>query len=63
VSHSSGKQGLLTRKGKMLLIQALGIIGVMFATSFIWYWTGHKDGVREGYTRGRSISRQEFWKE
>ena len=44
-------------------LQIIGILGVMFATSFIWYWTGHKDGVREGYTRGRSISRQEFWKE
>jgi hypothetical protein len=44
-------------------LQIIGILGVMFATSFVWYWTGHKDGVREGYTRGRSISRQEFWKE
>jgi hypothetical protein len=47
----------------MIWIQAIGIFGIMSATSFIWYWTGHKDGVREGYTRGRSISRQEFWQE
>jgi hypothetical protein len=27
------------------------------------YAMGVKDGRREGYTRGRSISRQEFWHE
>jgi len=47
----------------MFWIEALAIGGVMFCVSFVWYWQGHKDGVREGYIRGRSISRQEFWKE
>jgi hypothetical protein len=27
------------------------------------YAIGVKDGRREGYIRGRSVSRQEFWRE
>jgi hypothetical protein len=41
----------------------IGIIGLMLMSNFVWYWQGFKDGKREGYTRGRSISRQEFWAE
>jgi hypothetical protein len=44
-------------------LQIIGVLSVFLITNFVWYWTGHKDGIREGYTRGRSISRQEFWKE
>jgi hypothetical protein len=47
----------------MFWIQAIAILGIFFANGFVWYWTGHRDGKREGYTQGRSISRQSFWKE
>jgi hypothetical protein len=41
----------------------IGIFMAFLMTNFVWYWTGHKDGIREGYTRGRAVSRSEFWKE
>jgi hypothetical protein len=44
-------------------IVIIGMIGLLIATNFIWYWQGFKDGRREGYSRGRSISRQGFWQE
>jgi hypothetical protein len=39
------------------------VIGIFIATNFVWYWQGHKDGMREGYVRGRDLSRQGFWQE
>ena len=47
----------------MTSLTLIGIFRAFAITNIVWYWTGHKDGIREGYTRGRSISRQEFWKE
>jgi hypothetical protein len=44
-------------------ITIIGIIGLFLATNFIWYWQGFKDGRREGYARGRNLSRQGFWQE
>jgi hypothetical protein len=44
-------------------ITIIGIIGLFLATNFIWYWQGFKDGRREGYVRGRDLSRQGFWQE
>lgn len=44
-------------------VTIIGIIGLMLMSNFVWYWQGFRDGKREGYTRGRSISRQEFWAE
>lgn len=41
----------------------IGIMGMLLISNFVWYWQGFRDGKREGYTRGRSISRQEFWTE
>jgi hypothetical protein len=44
-------------------ITIIGLIGLFLATNFIWYWQGFKDGRREGYVRGRDLSRQGFWQE
>ena len=44
-------------------ITIIGIIGLFLATNFIWYWQGFKDGRREGYVRGRDLSRQGFLQE
>jgi hypothetical protein len=41
----------------------IGMIGLLLASNFIWYWQGFKDGRREGWSRGRSMSRQDFWQE
>jgi hypothetical protein len=41
-----------------------GFIGFMaFMFMVCGYAIGVKDGRREGYTRGRSVSRAEFWRE
>ena len=44
-------------------IVIIGMIGLLLASNFIWYWQGFKDGRREGYVRGRDLSRQGFWQE
>jgi hypothetical protein len=41
----------------------VAIFIIFGVTNFVWYWQGFRDGKREGYTRGRSVSRQEFWQE
>jgi hypothetical protein len=41
----------------------IGILLIFIMTNFVWYWQGFRDGKREGWTRGRSMSRQEFWQE
>jgi len=41
----------------------IGMFGLAIASSFIWYWQGYKDGRREGYRRGRDLTRQGFWQE
>jgi hypothetical protein len=48
--------------GLDLLIYAfVAFMGFMFMVC--GYAIGVKDGRREGYLRGRSVSRQEFWRE
>jgi hypothetical protein len=57
---------LSTIKGGKVMINSIviiGMIGLLLATNFIWYWQGFKDGRREGYVRGRDLSRQGFWQE
>jgi hypothetical protein len=44
-------------------ITIIGMLGLLIASSFIWYWQGFKDGRREGYVRGRELNRQGFWQE
>jgi hypothetical protein len=44
-------------------IVIVGMIGLLLASNFVWYWQGFKDGRREGYTTGRAVSRQGFWQE
>jgi len=43
------------------------IILILLAANFLWllvgYSTGHKEGLREGWHRGRAVNRQEFWQE
>ena len=53
----------ITRYTMINSITIIGIIGLFLATNFIWYWQGFKDGRREGYARGRNLSRQGFWQE
>ena len=53
----------MTNTDKMLLICfILSIIG-MIIVAVDAYRTGHERGLREGWHRGRSVSRQEFWSE
>jgi hypothetical protein len=41
----------------------IGMMGLLFISNVIWYAQGVKDGRREGYVRGRDLSRQGFWQE
>jgi hypothetical protein len=44
-------------------IQFIAVMSLFIAANFVWYWQGFKDGKREGYTRGRNVSRSAFWQE
>lgn len=53
----------MSNTDKML---ALCFIGLIFSMSLIVidaYRLGKERGIREGWHRGRSVSRQEFWEE
>jgi hypothetical protein len=39
------------------LARVVGAIIAMIMTAAVGYAAGHKDGSREGYTRGRAIAR------
>ena len=56
-----GKQ--MTVADKALLICLIGIIFGMILVAVDAYKTGYERGQREGWHRGRSLSRQEYWEE
>ena len=53
----------MSNTDKMLLICIIGIIISMIIVAIDAYRTGHERGLREGWHRGRALSRQEFWEE
>ena len=53
----------MTIEEKALLICLIGIIFGMILVAIDAYKTGYERGVREGWHRGRALSRQEFWEE
>jgi hypothetical protein len=48
---------------KLLLICLIGSMIGMVIVAIDAYRLGKERGIREGWHRGRSISRQEFWEE
>jgi hypothetical protein len=48
---------------KLLLICFIGSMIGMVIVAIDAYKLGKERGIREGWHRGRSISRQEFWEE
>jgi hypothetical protein len=53
----------MSNQEKMYIICAIGIaIGVAMMVVDA-YRLGKERGIREGWHRGRSLSRQEFWEE
>jgi len=59
------RRNVLQMRGNSMInsITIIGLIGLFLASNFVWYWQGFKDGRREGYVRGRDLSRQGFWQE
>jgi hypothetical protein len=53
----------MTIQEKALLICLIGIIFGMILVAVDAYKTGYERGLREGWHRGRSLSRQEYWEE
>jgi hypothetical protein len=63
VSHFSGKQGLLTRKGKMIInsLTILIVAGICLA-NYVAYRLGQENGYDQGYCEGRKFMRK-FYEE
>jgi hypothetical protein len=53
----------MSNEDKMLLICVIGIFISMSIVAWDAYRLGKERGIREGWHRGRSLSRQEFWEE
>jgi hypothetical protein len=53
----------MSNQDKMLLICVIGIFVSMSIVAWDCYRLGKERGIREGWHRGRSLSRQEFWEE
>ena len=53
----------MTNEDKLLIICIVGIIVGMSIVAIDAYRLGKERGIREGWHRGRSVSRQEFWDE
>ena len=53
----------MTNLDKLLLICLVGSMVGMIIVAVDAYRLGKERGIREGWHRGRSISRQEFWEE
>ena len=54
---------VMSNQDKMLLICVIGIFVSMSIVAWDCYRLGKERGIREGWHRGRSLSRQEFWEE
>lgn len=53
----------MTTTEKALLICFIGLIFSMTLIAIDAYRLGKERGIREGWHRGRNLSRQEFWEE
>lgn len=53
----------MSNQDKMLMICVIGIVFGMSLVAIDAYRLGKERGIREGWHRGRSVSRQEFWEE
>lgn len=53
----------MSNQDKLLLICIIGIVVGMTIVTIDAYRLGKERGIREGWHRGRSVSRQEFWEE
>ena len=57
------KKGEMTTTEKALLICFIGLAFSMTLIAIDAYRLGKERGIREGWHRGRALSRQEFWEE
>ena len=62
LSTTQGGQ-VMSNQNKMLMICMIGIVISMTIVAVDAYRLGKERGIREGWHRGRSLSRQEFWEE
>jgi len=53
----------MSNQDKMLFICMIGIVFGMSLVAIDAYRLGKERGIREGWHRGRSVSRQDFWEE
>jgi hypothetical protein len=53
----------MSNEDKLLLICLIGVMFGMTLVAIDAYRLGKERGIREGWHRGRSVSRQEFWEE
>jgi hypothetical protein len=53
----------MTNIEKALLICFIGLVFSMTLIAIDAYRLGKERGIREGWHRGRALSRQEFWEE
>lgn len=53
----------MSNQDKLLFICMIGIVIGMIIVAIDAYRLGKERGIREGWHRGRSVSRQEFWEE
>jgi hypothetical protein len=53
----------MSNQDKMLIICMIGIVFGMSLVAIDAYRVGKERGIREGWHRGRSVARQEFWEE
>jgi hypothetical protein len=53
----------MSNTDKLLLICIIGMFIGMIIVAIDAYRLGKERGIREGWHRGRSMSRQEFWEE
>jgi hypothetical protein len=61
---SQTKSGqVMSNQDKMLAICFIGLVFSMSLIAIDAYRVGKERGIREGWHRGRSLSRQEFWEE
>jgi len=53
----------MSNTDKLLIICIFGMMVGFIMILIDVQRTGYQKGLREGYHRGRSVSRQEFWEE
>ena len=62
-SRALAKGSSMSNNDKLFVICMIGAVISFIVMSFASYRQGYDRGVRDGWHRGRGLSRQEFWEE